>query len=96
MNNVKTKRLIDTVSEKSTVSETFWKSLSPRPEIHVTEELEIMCADGGTLQYQGFVKLKIGVSSLKGDLVSALFLVVPVMDYNKEVPYIVETSVIRV
>ena len=95
VNNIKTKGLIDTGSEICTVSETFWKSLSPRPEIHVTEELEIKCADGGTLPYHGFVELTIGVPSLKGDQVSALFLVVPVTDYNKEVPFIVGTNVIR-
>ena len=39
--------------------------------------------------------MTIGVPSLKGDLVSALFLVVPVTDYNKEVPFIEGTNVIR-
>ena len=86
---------MDTGSEISTVSETFLKLLSPRPEIHVTEELEIKCADGGTLPYNRFVELTIGVPSLKGDLVSALLLVVPIRDYNKKVPYIVGTNVIR-
>ena len=36
-NNVKSKGVIDTGSEISTVSEEFWISLSSRPEIHVTE-----------------------------------------------------------
>ena len=48
VNNVKTKRLIDKGSEISTVNETFWKSLSPKLEIHISEELEIKCADGGS------------------------------------------------
>ena len=66
---------------------------SPRPEIHVTEELEIKCADEGTLPYHGFVELTIGVPSLQEDQVSALFLVVPVTDYNKKVPFIVGANV---
>ena len=33
--------------------------------------------------------------SLKGDLVSALFLVVHVRNYNKEVPFIMSTNVVR-
>ena len=94
VNNVKTKRLIDTGSEISTISETFWKSISPRPEIHVTEELEIKCANGRTLPYHTFVELTIGVPSLKGVQVSSLFLVAPVTEYNKEVPFIVGTNVI--
>ena len=45
------------------------------------------------LPYHRFFELTIG--DLKGDLVSALFLEVPVTDYNKEVPFIVGTNVIR-
>ena len=41
------------------------------------------------------MELTIGVPSPKGDQVSALFLVVPVTDYHKEVPFIVGTNVIR-
>ena len=52
--NVKTKGLIDTGSEISTVNENIWISLSPRPEIHVTETLEIKCVDAGTLPYHVF------------------------------------------
>ena len=47
----------------------------------------------GGLPNHNFVELKIGLPSLKGDLVSALFLVVPVTDYNKEVPFIEGTNV---
>ena len=48
-NGVETTGLIDTGSEISTVSEEFWTSLDPKPEILVVEELEIKCADGSTL-----------------------------------------------
>ena len=70
-------------------------SLHPKPEIHVVEELEIKCADGNTLPYRGVVELTIGVPALKGDAISALFLVVPMTDYNNTVPSIVGTNVIR-
>ena len=94
-NGEETKGLIDTGSEISTVSERFWESLHHKPEIHVVEELEIKCADGSTLPYRGFIELTIGIPALNGDLVSALFLVVPVTDYNKTIPFIVGTNVIR-
>ena len=94
-NGVETTGLIDTGSEISTVSEEFWTSLDPKPEIHVVEELEIKCADGSTLPYRGVVEITLGIPALKGDLVSALFLVVPMTDYNKTVPFIVGTNVIR-
>ena len=95
MNGIETTGLIDTGSEISTVSEQFWNSLNPKPEIHVVQELEIKCADGNTLPYRGVVELTIGVPTLQEDLVSALFLVVPATDYNKTVPFIVGTNVIR-
>ena len=44
MNGIETTGLIDTGSEISTVSEQFWNSLNPKPEIHVVQELEIKCA----------------------------------------------------
>ena len=95
MNGIETTGLIDTGSEISTVSEQFWNSLNPKPEIHVVQELEIKCADGNTLPYRGVVELTIGVPTLQEDLVSALFLVVPATDYNKTVPFTVGTNVIR-
>ena len=39
--------------------------------------------------------MTIGVPALKGDSISALFLVVPMTDYNKTVPCKVGTNVIR-
>ena len=95
VNGIETVGLIDTGSEISTIGEQFWNSLHPKPEIHVVEELEIKCADGNTLPYRGVVELTIGVPALKGDSISALFLVVPMTDYNKTVPCIVGTNVIR-
>ena len=95
VNGIETVGLIDTGSEISTIGEQFWNSLHPKPEIHVVEELEIKCADGNTLPYRGVVELTIGVPALKGDAISALFLVVPMTDYNNTVPCIVGTNVIR-
>ena len=61
--------------------------------MHVIEEIK--CADGSTLPYRGVVELTLSVPALKGDLVSALFLVVLVTNHNKTVTFIVGTSVIR-
>ena len=95
VNGIETDGLIDTGSDISTLGEQFWNSLHSKPEIHVVEELEIKCIDGNTLPNRGAVELTIGVQALKGDSISALFLVVPMTDYKKTVPCIVGTNVIR-
>ena len=94
-NGVETSGLIDTGSAISTVSDEFWESLHPRPEMHAVKELEIKCADGSTLPYRGFIELTLGVPTLQADPVSALFLIVPMTDYNRKLPFIVGTNVIR-
>ena len=94
-NGIETSGLIDTGSEISTVSEEFWESLHQRPKMHAVKELEIKCADGSTLPYRGFIEITLGVPALQADPVSALFLVVPMTDYNRNVPFIVGTNVIR-
>ena len=87
--------LIYTGSEISAVCEELWTSLNLKPEIHAVEALKINCADGSTLPYRGFIEITLGVPALKGDLVSALFIVVSMTDYNRAVPFTVGTNVIR-
>ena len=63
--------------------------------MHAVKELEIKCADGSTLPYRGFIELTLGVPTLQADPVSALFLIVPMTDYNRKLRFIVGTNVIR-
>ena len=58
INGVRTKSLVDTGSQISTISEGYLKHLNPVPEIRTLDELEldVKCADGQSLQYKGLHK----------------------------------------
>ncbi|MCG8034916.1 MAG: hypothetical protein JAZ03_22460, partial [Candidatus Thiodiazotropha taylori] len=96
---VKTKALIDTGSQISTVSAEFLKQLTPQPEIRDLEELEleVKLADGSPLLYKGYVA--VNITSPFNEETSNTFppfplLVVPATEFNRNVPIIVGTNMI--
>ena len=65
INGVRTKSLVDTGSQISTISEGYLKHLNPVPEIRTLDELEldVKCADGQSLQYKGYVAVDVQSTS---------------------------------
>ena len=61
INGVRTKSLVDTGSQISTISEGYLKHRNPVPEIRTLDELEldVKCADGQSLQYKGYVAVDV-------------------------------------
>ena len=94
---VKSKALIDTGSMVSTVAEDFLNALDPVPIVHNIEELglKVNAANGQTLPYSGYVEVEVTVSYLQNSALTVPLLVVPMTDYNREVPVIVGTNIIR-
>ena len=94
---VRTKGLIDTGSMVSTVAIDFLETLNPKPTIHTVEELglHVNTAGGQSLPYSGYVEVEVTVPFLETEHMLVPMLVVPMTDYNVEVPVIVGTNVIR-
>ena len=94
---VKTKALIDTGSMVSTIAEDFLNTLDPVPIVHNIEEFgfKVNAANGQTLPYSGYVEAEVTVSYLQNSALTVPLLVVPMTDYNREVPVIMGTNIIR-
>ena len=75
INGVRTKSLVDTGSQISTISEGYLKHLNPVPEIRTLDELEldVKCADGQSLQYKGYVALMYKVHLVRTRKIIHLF-----------------------
>ena len=82
--------LIDSGSMVSTVSEEFYRSLNPRPELHEDFRLSLQGPDGKSLKYFGIIIVKIELSFIDEPLYLPA-LVVPTTEYNLRVPIIVGT-----
>ena len=99
IDGVKTNALVDTGSQISTISEGFLKHLKPEPEIRDLDELdlEVKCADGRPLQYIGYVAVQVSSPFIEEcqDEDAYPLLIVPDTEYNKSVPIIAGTNIIR-
>ena len=99
IDGVKTNALVDTGSQISTISMAFLKHLKPEPEIRDLDELdlEVKCADGRPLQYIGYVAVHVSSPFIEQcqDEDAYPLLVVPDTEYNKSVPIIAGTNIIR-
>ena len=92
--DIETAALIDSGSMVTTVSEEFYRSLIPRPELHGDFKLSLQGPDGSLLKYFGIIIVKIELSFID-ELMYVPALVVPNTDYNFKVPIIVGTNAIR-
>ncbi|MCG8048682.1 MAG: RNase H-like domain-containing protein, partial [Candidatus Thiodiazotropha endolucinida] len=92
-----TSGLIDSGSMISSISETFYNSLDPLPELHDISEfgLSVVSAGGSQLPYKGYIEASISVPSLGNSLLTVPLLIVSDTDYNSKVPAIIGTNVIR-
>lgn len=97
INKVSTSALIDSGSMISTCTEEFLDQLKPKPEILPLEdfELEIKVAHGYSLPYKGYTFVEVTVPFLSNKELNIPLLVVPQTEYNKMIPVVVETNIIR-
>ena len=71
--------------------------MDPQPVVHDISELglQVNVANGETLNFLGCIEASVCVPFLKDTTVPELFLVVPMTEYNHQVPIIVGTNIIR-
>ena len=97
LENIECQALLDTGSTVSTVSEQFYKDHCSHLALHpIKDFLRIECADGQLLPYLGYVVADVGLPSagLKTHK-SVILLVVPNTEYNRRVPLLLGTNVLR-
>ena len=94
---VDTRGLIDSGSMITSISRSFYESLNPTPELHDIEEfgLSVIGANGSKLPFLGYIEAEISVPILGEQTHMIPVLVVSNTDYNKKVPVIIGTNVIR-
>ena len=97
INGLQIKGLIDTGATVSTLSEDFYqKHLKEFQLCSLSSVLEIECADGEQLPYTGYIEVDIGM--ICGDKnISGTYpiLVVPATPYNRNVPLLLGTNILR-
>ena len=88
---VNTLGLLDSGSRITSISEAFYGTLDPKPTLHSITEfgLSVTCANGTELPYKGYIEADIVVPSLGNTTYKAP------TDYNRRVPVITGTNVIR-
>ena len=94
---IKTVGLIDSGSMITSVSESFYDSLQPKPVLHDITEfgLSVTSANGTQLPFKGYIEADISVPSLGNNTFRIPLLVVNNTDYNSKVPAIIGTNVNR-
>ena len=96
INDESSKALIDTGSTISTVSRSFYKSMSNMPQLHsLGNILDIEGATGHSLPYDGYIEARLRIPGLHINGPDALLLVVPDTNFNSTVPIIIGTNVIK-
>ena len=94
---VNTTGLIDSGSMISSISENFYKSLKPLPELRNISEfgLSVISAGGTQLPYKGYIEADILVPCFGNKTITVPLLIVSDTEYNQTVPAIIGTNVIR-
>ena len=91
--------MIDSGSQITSVSESFYRSLNPLPELGDTEDfgidLTVYSATGSQLAYLGYIIADVSVPNVGTIKHGIPILVVKDTDYNKVVPAIIGTNIIR-
>jgi hypothetical protein len=99
VNRITVSALLDTGSTVSTVSESFYlQYLANQPIQTLNHILHIECADGEEMPYLGYitVDLELPGTSTSNRPQHCLLLVVPDSTYNRNVPLLIGTNVLKV
>ena len=98
INGKETSGLVDTGSQITSVSESFYKSLDPVPELGDIKDfdidLSVQGAAGNNLPYKGYIETQVSVPFLSNRVLDVPILVVSDTDYNLQVPVIIGTNII--
>ncbi len=87
--------LVDTGSQVSTVTETFFRERLKNIPLHPLEDvLKVECAAGQHIPYAGYIEAEMEIPG-KDVLQMCLFLVVPETEYSSSVPVLVGTNVLE-
>ena len=81
----------------TSVSEDFYNTLSPLPELKALDDfkLNVQGAGGHDLPYMGYIEVSIQVSFLANTDIEVPVLVMPTTNYGLQVPVVLGTNVIR-
>ena len=94
INNISTRTLLDTGSTISTISRKFHQeNLNNLPIQQVQSLLDIECADGNSLPYDGFIETELQIPGIAENF-PALLLVIPDSTYNNSVPLLLGTNIL--
>jgi hypothetical protein len=94
LQDINTKALIDTGSTVSTLSHTFYKEHLSHLELKLLHSLlNIECADGKQLPYEGYIETDIYINDLD-ETHPCVFLVTPGSPYHMEVPILLGTNIL--
>lgn len=95
MNGISCTALLDTGATVSTISEDFYNThMSHLPLQPLQDLIDIECAGGQNLPYQGYVDLIVTVEEAGMEEQPALVLVTPTTRYSAQVPVILGTNVL--
>ena len=94
---VKTVGLIDSGSQITSVSESFYQSLEPKPTLHDVKELglSVTSAGGSQLPVKGYIEVDVSLPFISDFVIPVPVLVVNNTDFNSQVPAIIGTNVIK-
>ena len=96
---VETTGLIDSGSMITPISESFYRAMDPVPELGDTRnfgiDLAVYVANGSRLAYCGYIKADVSLPKLGPIMHGIPILVVKYTEYNKTVPAIIGTNIIR-
>ena len=92
---VKTRGLIDTGSMVSSVSQSFYESINPKPEFRNISDfgLKITAANGEKIPYIGYILATVSVAHFRTVLEDIPILVVLNTAYNRKVPLLIGTNI---
>ncbi|KAH3837469.1 hypothetical protein DPMN_110859 [Dreissena polymorpha] len=79
----------------TTISQSFYESLQPKPTLHSIEELSGSGANGIEIPYIGYIEVSITIPDITEQILYVPVLVVSDADFNLAVPMIVGTNVLR-
>ena len=96
LNGKTTKALIDSGSVVSTISESLYRNLPDKPQLHNMTDFGIIIetANGTSLPYLGYIEADIILQN-QGKAFPTLLLVVPNTEYHNKVPVLLGTNIIR-
>ena len=97
ISEIPTTALIDTGSNVSTLSKSFYDNyLQDKPIQPIEEFINIECADGNCLSYLGYIETEIQPLGIPNSQPQpCLLLIVPESNYSRAVPVLLGTNIIR-